>query len=144
MFVFLVASRLKEAETKLLQAIDCEKKFISGFPLRIHRLTTTWHVKPITMGPRRGSLKVPSIMNGRQQVLFYGRMGIVWFSFVSPPLLLITSGSVAGSGKSVLWWVIPQPTFVDIAYYIGDQFFDHKGHRIHTCNWIGFSCILLL
>ena len=26
-------------------------------------------------------------------------------------------------------------------WFIGDQFFDHKGHQIHTCNWISFSRI---
>ena len=47
-----------------------------------------------------------------------------------PRLSLLTicrSTSAAGSGKSVLWWVTPRPTFVDVAY-IGDQFFDYKGH----------------
>ena len=33
--------------------------------------------------------------------------------------------------------------FVDVAY-IGDQLIDHKGHRIHPCDRIGFSRILLL
>ena len=55
----------------LLQVINCERKLDSGFPLRIHRLTTTLHVKPITMGPPRGSLKGLSIMNGKRQALLW-------------------------------------------------------------------------
>ena len=37
----------------------------------------------------------------------------------------------------------PQPIGVDIAY-IRDQFFDHTRYRIHTCNRISFSRLLLL
>ena len=84
MFVFFVASRLKDAETKLFQVIDFEKNFRSGFHLRIHRLTTTLHVKPITMGPRRGSLKGLSTINGRRQALSYGHTGIVRVSIIAP------------------------------------------------------------
>ena len=54
-------------------------------------------------------------MNGKQQALSYGPMGIVRFSIVSSSPPLMVSGFVAGSGKSVLWWVTPQPTSVDIA-----------------------------
>ena len=127
MFVFFVALRLKEAETKLLQVIDFEKIFRSGFPLRIHRSTTTLHVKPITMGPRRGSLEGLSTINGRRQALSYGCMGIVRFSIVALPLPLMVSGFVAGSGKSILWWVTSETNFVSVAYN-GDQFLHHKGH----------------
>jgi hypothetical protein len=55
----------------------------------------------------------------------------------------MVSGFVAGSGKSILWWVTPQPICVDVAY-IGGQFFDHRGHQIHVCNRISFSRLLLL
>lgn len=79
------------------------------------------------MGQPRGSLKGLSIMNGKRQALSYGPTGIVRLPLVSPPLQLMISGFVAGSGKSVLWWVTPQQTCVDVAY-IGDQFFDHKAH----------------
>ena len=103
----------------LLQVINCERKLDSGFPLQIHRLTTTLHVKPITMGPPRGSLKGLSTMNGKRQALSYGPTGIVRLSIVSPFPPLMVSGFEAGSGKSVLWWVTPQPTSVDMAY-IGD------------------------
>ena len=82
-------------------------------------------------------------MNGRRQVLSYGPMGIVWFSLVSLSPLSMTSGFTAGSGKSILWWVIIQPTCLDIAY-IGDQFFDHKGHRIRACYRISHSGLSLL
>ena len=68
----------------LLQVINCERKLDSGFPLQIHRLTTTLHVKPITMGPPRGSLKGLSTMNGKRQALSYGPTGIVRFSIVYP------------------------------------------------------------
>ena len=104
---------------KLLQVINYEKRFRGGFLPQIHRSITTPHVKPITMGPLRGSLKAIPTMNGRRQALSYGPMGIVWFSIITPSTLLIISGFVAGSGKSILWWVTPQPTFVDTTY-VGD------------------------
>jgi hypothetical protein len=81
-------------------------------------------------------------MNGRRRALSYGPTGIVRFSrvFLLPSLMV---WFVAGSGKSILWWVTAQPSFVDVAY-IGDQFFNHKGHRIHACSWIGFNRLFLL
>ena len=57
------------------------------------------------MGPPRGSLKGLSMMNGKQRALFCGPMEIVCSSLVFLPLLLIVSNIVAGSGKSVFWWV---------------------------------------
>ena len=133
---------IKERETKLLQVTNCEKRFRSGFPLRIHRLTTTLHVKPITMGPPRGSSKGKCIMNGRWGALFCGPTEIVrFFLFSSPPSLMV-SGFVAGSGKSILWWVTSDSSLLGVAY-IGDQLFDHKGHRIHTRDWTSFSRVLL-
>jgi hypothetical protein len=48
-------------------------------------------------------------------------------SVFSPTPPLMVSNLTAGSGKSVLWWVTPRPTFIDIAH-IGVQFFNHKGH----------------
>ena len=101
---------------KLLQVINYEKRFRDGFLPQIHRSITTPHVKPITMGPLRGSLKAIPTMNGRRQALSYGPMEVVCFSINAPPTLLMISDFVAGSGKSVLWWVTLQPAFVDITY----------------------------
>ena len=67
------------------------------------------------MGLPCGSLKGLSTMNGRRQALSYGPMGIVRFSVVFPPPPLIVSCFVAGSGKSILWWVTPWPICVDVA-----------------------------
>jgi hypothetical protein len=125
---FLCGPRLKDAETKLLQAINCEKNLRSGFPLRIHQLTTTRHAKPITTGRPSGSSKGLSTMNGRRQVPSCGPTGIVQVSINYPPSPLMVSCFVAGSGKSILWWVTSQLTCVIVAYIGGDQFFDHKGH----------------
>ena len=95
------------------------------------------------MGPPHGSLKGLSTVNGRRQALSYGPTGIVWFFIISRPMSLIVSGFVAGSGKSILWWATLRQTFVDVAN-IRHQFVNYKGHRIITCNWIGFNCLLLL
>ena len=66
--------------------MNCEERFSSGFPPQTRRLTTILHVKPTTMGLPRGSLKEPSIMNGRRRALSYGPTGIVRFfqSFPTP------------------------------------------------------------
>jgi hypothetical protein len=77
-FVFFVASQ-RRSKLKLIQVISCLKFFKSGFLPRIHRSITTLHVKPITMGPLRGSLKEIFITDGRQQALSCGPMGIVGF-----------------------------------------------------------------
>ena len=55
-------------------------------------------------------------MNGRRQALSYGFMESVRLSIVGPPTLLMICAFVAGAGKSTLWCVTPQPTFVDIVY----------------------------
>jgi len=62
---------------------------------------------------------------------------------VSPPTPLIIFGFIAGSGKSIFWWVTLRLTSDNVAN-IRQQFVDHKGHRISTCNWIGFNRLLLL
>jgi hypothetical protein len=125
--LFFVVLQIKEGETELFQVINCEKRFRSGFPLRIHQLTTMFNVMPITMGLPCGSLMGLSMMNGRQQALSYGPAEIVWFSIVFPPPPLMISNFIAGSGKSGLWWVASQLSWVCVAY-IGGQFFGHKGH----------------
>jgi hypothetical protein len=40
--------------------------------------------------------------------------------------------------------VTPQLTFVVDVAYSNNQFFDHKGHRVHMRNWNSFSRILFL
>ena len=55
------------------------------------------------MGPLRGSLKGLSIVNGKRRALFCGPMEIVWIFHKFPGR--VADGFVAGSGKSVLWWV---------------------------------------
>ena len=103
MFVFLWYRDLNTPRLNLPQVISCEKRFRSGFLLQIRRLITMLNVKPIKMGLLHGSLKDVSTVNGRRKALFYGPMEIVRFSILSPSLLLIISGFIAGSGKSVLW-----------------------------------------
>ena len=76
------------------------------------------------MGPPHGSLKGLSTMSGRRQALSYGSTGIVWFFTFSRSTPLILSGFVAGSGKSILWWVTLWLTLVDVAN-IRQQFVDH-------------------
>ena len=94
------------------------------------------------IGLLHGSLKGLSTMNERKKAFSYGRMGIVRFSLFSLPLSLMASGFVAGSGKSILWWVTPQPTCANVAD-VGGQFFGRRGRQIHTFNRISFSRLLL-
>lgn len=53
----------------------------------------------------------------------------------------MTSGFVAGSGKSVLWCVT-QLISVEIAYIVG-QFINREGHRGPVHSWISLGRILL-
>jgi hypothetical protein len=88
------------------------------------------------MGPLHGSLKGLSTMNGRREALSCGHHGnrTAFFTFPIPP----TDSSLVHSGirqeRSLVGELQSSDDFADIAY-VGGQFFDHKGHRIHTCDW---------
>ena len=58
-------------------------------------------------------------MNGRREVLSYGRTAIVWVFTLSPLQPLIVSDFVAGSGKSILWYATHLADFVDVVYIGG-------------------------
>ena len=79
-----------------------------GFRLRIHQSIITLRPRPITMVPLSGSFKAVFSTNGSPLVRFYGYMENVRFSQF--PLCDVNPNhldSVAGSGKSVLWLVLP-------------------------------------
>jgi hypothetical protein len=97
------------------QATNFEKRFGRGFLPRIRRLLTTLSVMLITLGLLPGLLKVLYIMNGKQGDHSCGCTGSVSLSVLFVELLLMDSDFLAGSGKSVLWWVI-QMILVDIGY----------------------------
>ena len=92
------------------QGISSAIIFYDGFRLQIHPEITISHPKLITMAQLNGFFKAIYSMIGRLLVPSCGFMESVC-SFCSP---LRDVGpnhldSVAGSGKSVLWFVLPRP-----------------------------------
>jgi len=79
-----------------------------GFRLRIHQSIITLHPRPITMVPLSGSFKAVFSTNGSPLVRFCGFTENVRFSQF--PLCDANPNHldfVAGSGKSILWLVLP-------------------------------------
>src|SRR5258708_1962265 len=87
------------------QRTNCEKAFINGSPHRIPQQTITSHVVLITRKQHLGFLKAASFRSGSQQLHFFGFTENVCPVLFPTLLLLIATCIVAGSGKSVLWFV---------------------------------------
>ena len=104
------------------QAMICKKLSASGFPLRIHRSITTSHVILIMRGRQLGLPKVARTRDGRHRGRSYGFMGNVCSPLSIYRMLLMTSGSIAGSGKSVLWYVALQQVPSEITQTIFQLF----------------------
>jgi hypothetical protein len=89
--------------------------FEAGSPLPIHGKTITLLAGLDTVGPRIGSFKARHFQSGNcpDQVPFFGFMGNVSdHSIFSFSWRIDSRPSVAGAGKSVLWYVglsIPYP-----------------------------------
>ena len=88
-----------------LQKTNCGRTSTNGSPHRIHQLTITLRVIPITRRRQPGSFEAAFSGNGNQQLRCFGFMENV----STLPLLtlyrLMRSLNVAGSGKSILWLV---------------------------------------
>ena len=88
------------------QGASCERKFKNGCTHQIPQQITTLHAKPTTRAQQHGFSKVAFSNSGSRRLLCCGSMANVP-SFSSPlsytPLTLVF---VAGSGKSVLWFVL--------------------------------------
>ena len=101
---------LPELTMVVWQVTSCRKIFETGSLPRIHGKITTSPTDHDTATPARGSSKAVRFRNGRHlvRVRFYGSMGNVSCWIVLTPLpRLMVSASVAGAGKSVLWFVSP-------------------------------------
>ena len=90
-----------------LQGINYDKIFVNGSHRRIRPRTTTSRVVLITREPQAGSFKVAYTMNGNRRLRFSGYMENVRSCpkpFLAPPDGI---SFLAGSGKSILWFVVP-------------------------------------
>ena len=140
--LFFVASRLKGVETNTTSGDQLREKTRQWLsppdPSINHNTACEAHHNGTAAWFLEGGIY--DTWKARGSLLWIHGNRTVFHISPSPPLMV--SGFVAGSGKSILWCV-PQLICVDVAYF-GDQFFDHRGHQIHVCNWISFSCLLLL
>ena len=89
-----------------LQGSNCEKAFTNGSPHRIPQQIITSHVIPITRKPRLGFSRAASFRSGSQQDHFFGSMENVCPVLFPTWFALIPSCIPAGSGKSILWFVV--------------------------------------
>ena len=94
---------------------------------RIPRQTTILHAQTTLMERLHGSFKAACLMNGKRRVLFCGsmvnvRISSTFFSIVCPDYR-ISHNVIAGSGKSILWYVThaslvqPNPTISQLQHY---------------------------
>jgi hypothetical protein len=90
------------------QGNNCEKAFTNGSPHWIPQRIITLHVILITRKLHLGFFKAASFRSGSQQELFFGFMeNICPVSFLAlAPSNSILCFIAAGSGKSVLWFVV--------------------------------------
>jgi hypothetical protein len=91
------------------QVTSCREIFEIGSLRLIHGKITKFPTNRASKGPQHGSFKETRSRNGkrRDQIRFCGSMGNVSCRLVlALSQRLIASPSVAGSGKSVLWYVV--------------------------------------
>jgi len=89
----------------IFQETNCGRGLTNGSPPRTRQRTTTLHVILITRIQQHGFFKARSIKNGGQQARFFGSMENVCPLLFPTRFSLIPSCLVAGSGKSVIWFV---------------------------------------
>ena len=89
------------------QGINYDRIFVDGSPHQIHPRTITLRAALITREPQLGSRKEAYIVNGNQHLRFSGSMENV--RCCPTPYQTLPDGlsCVAGSGKSILWFVDP-------------------------------------
>jgi hypothetical protein len=103
-FLLMIPPFTKNAETTE-QVTNCDGTFENGSHRRIHGKTTTLDVKLIMMEQPGGSSKVPLSQNGDLLALCCGFMENVCFSYFQPSTEADILYLVAGSGKTILWYI---------------------------------------
>ena len=89
------------------QGVNYDTIFVDGSLHQIRRRIITLHVVLITREPQPGFFKAAYIMNGNLHLRFSGSMENVRTCptpYLTPPDGILC---VAGSGKSILWFVVP-------------------------------------
>src|SRR6267154_2329498 len=124
---YLISPVLTMLSYSSFQGTNYGKPLTNGSLHRTPRRTTILHVVLITRKLQRGSFRAGSIRSGRQLARSFGSMeNVCPFLFISC-LSLIPSCLVAGSGKSVIW-------FVDYRLFLSEvidafcQFHSHPRH----------------
>ena len=91
------------------QEINLEIAFHDGFRPQIHPLIITTHAKLTTTVQPNGFFKEVYLINGNLPDPSCGYMENVRYSRTSPSVnLRLFINYVAGSGKSILWFALPQ------------------------------------
>ena len=91
---------------RISQGSNCKKPFTNGSPHQIPQQIITSHVILITRKWHLGFFKAASFRGGSQQDHYFGFTENVCPHPLSDLAPLIPSCVAAGSGKSVLWFVV--------------------------------------
>ena len=113
------------------QGNNCEIASTNGSLRQTHQRTITSHVVLITRKQQTGFSKEEYTKNGSQQVRFSGPMENVRLVPFRSRYALIMSCNVAGSGKSILWFVDFLLSFSEVTDF-SCQFVDHPRYREHV------------
>ena len=129
------------------QGTTSERIFYDGFHPQIRPPTITSHATLITTVPLDGFFKDLYSINGSPLGPCCGYTESVRtlgpHQASSTPDHRSSLNSVAGSGKSILWLVVPQP-FSTVVKLTSIQFVDHRRYRSLARHWEGVHGLFLL
>ena len=101
--------RLNMHAQPFFQGANCDKTFVDGSRHQILPQITTSHATLVTREQQSGSFREVSFENGSRLVLCCGFTGSVRsFLFPFPIYSHRRLSLIAGSGKSILWFVVPK------------------------------------
>lgn len=100
------------------QATGCKRTFSVGCLRQIRGSIIILPAKLIIVAPLRGSHKEASSLNGNQLLPSCGSTAYVSILPTILLLLLIDSDVLAGSGKSILWYILLQLLFIGCSHVV--------------------------
>ena len=119
---------------RIFQKTNYGRTSKNGFPHRIPRRTTTSHAALIIRKLQPGFFKEAYFKSGSQQDRSFGSTENVCPTFFLTRLYLIASFIVAGSGKSVIWFVVFNGFLSEVTDF-SCQFHGHRRYSSHVRDW---------
>ena len=143
-YSLMVPSLIVVAEA-FSQGIGCKKSFKHGSLPQVLPSIITQRATHTMTELQRGSSKAANSVSGRITDRYYGYVAFVCLSLPRRPFVAVDIflGFSAGSGKSILWYVIPGR----FQQWVTDSFLkfgDHRGHQTYARIEISSGRVLLL